>query len=164
MSHLTYIGFFFFVFFSLFCFGTKCKTFCPKWFKLPNKVLKKMLTWNFHTKIEKLTSGSARIGTTHLTKEIVTARLWCRTHYQPNSLSLYQWYTDWPRPIHWPLFVLYLYFPPQYKKRPIYWSTYWPTLYIEIVGITWGGHELLRAVYSLFSSQNHKIGGSSLLL
>ena len=23
------------------CFGTKCKTFCPKWFRLPNQVLEK---------------------------------------------------------------------------------------------------------------------------
>ena len=29
------------LFFSHFCFGTKCKTFCLKWFRLPNKVLKK---------------------------------------------------------------------------------------------------------------------------
>ena len=40
ISYLAYIIFFF----SLFCFGTKCKTFYLKWLRLPNKVLNKYIT------------------------------------------------------------------------------------------------------------------------
>ena len=41
-------------FFSLFCFGTKCKTFCPKWFRLPNKVLKKICANHYCSRCAKI--------------------------------------------------------------------------------------------------------------
>ena len=41
LNILSHLYNFFLIFLFLFCFDTKCKTFCPKWFRLPNKVLKR---------------------------------------------------------------------------------------------------------------------------